>query len=262
MRGQRTVVVTRPGEAGRALADELQRGGQPALWLPAFEFGPAPDAAAASTVLAQLAAFDLAIFVSPQAVRATAGLLGDRWPAGTTIAAVGAGTRAALEVALPGASAARLLTPPEGEQSGGSGSESLWPVLQAMQPPPRRVLLLRAQGGREWLAERLQAAGAAVEPLAVYSRLPFEPPTELRSRLAAAAATGGIASLISSSDAVDALLSMLAGAPAVLEALRAGPALATHPRIAARLRAAGFADVALCAPEAAAVRAALGEVGG
>jgi uroporphyrinogen-III synthase len=255
-----TLVITRPGEAGRALADELQRGGQPALWLPAFEFGPAPDAAAASAVLAQLASFDLAIFVSPQAVRATAGLLAGRWPAGTAIAAVGAGTRAALEVALPGASAARLLVPPADEQSGGSGSESLWPVLQAMQPPPRRVLLLRAQGGREWLAERLQAAGAVVAPLAVYSRLPFEPPAELRSRLAAAAASG-IASLISSSDAVDALLSMLAGAPEVLRAMRAGPALATHPRIAARLRAAGFANVACCAPDAASIRAALGEAG-
>lgn len=230
------------------------------MWLPAFEFGPAPDPAAASAALAQLASFDLAIFVSPQAVRATAALLGGAWPAGTATAAVGAGTRAAVRDAIPAAAAARLLAPPAGEHDGGSGSESLWPVLQAMQPRPRRVLVLRAQGGREWLAERLQAAGATVVPLAVYSRLPFAPPAELRAQLAAAA-RDGIASLISSSDAVDALQSMLAGAPSVLEALRAGPALATHPRIAERLRAAGFGNVAVCAPDAAAIRAALGGVG-
>jgi uroporphyrinogen-III synthase len=125
-------------------------------------------------------------------------------------------------------------------------------LLQAMQPLPRRVLLLRAQIGREWLAEKLQEAGAAVTPLAVYSRLPFAPPAQLRARLAAAAPEG-LASVVSSSDAVDALAGSFAGQPEVLQALRAGPALASHPRIAERLRAAGFARVAVCAPEVQAI---------
>jgi len=255
-----TVVVTRPGAAGRALADDLARSGQPALWLPAFEFGPAPDQAQARAVLAALHDFDLAIFVSPQAVRATAALLAQRWPPQTTIAAVGAGTRATVLAAIPDAANARLL-PARDEDIGGSGSESLWPLLQAMQPPPRRVLLLRAQGGREWLAEKLRATGSAVTPLAAYARLPFAVPAELRARLAAAA-QAGLAGIISSSDAVDALEAMLADQPAVLQALRAGPALASHPRIAERLRAAGFERVAVCAPEADAIIGLLREGGG
>ena len=233
------------------LADELTQAGQPAVWLPAFEFGPSPDEARARTVLASLAEFDLAIFVSPQAVRATAALLAGSWPAGTAIAAVGAGSRAAVLAAIPGAAQARLL-PARDEDIRGSGSESLWPLLQAMQPPPRRVLLLRAQIGREWLAEKLQEAGAAVTPLAVYSRLPFAPPAQLRARLAAAVPEG-LASVVSSSDAVDALAGSFAGQPEVLQALRAGPALASHPRIAERLSAAGFARVAVCAPEVQAI---------
>ena len=259
MSGGVTVVVTRPGAAGQALAAELTRSGQPALWLPAFEFGPPPDEARARAVLASLAEFDLAVVVSPQAARATAALLAGPWPAGTAIATVGAGTRAAVLAAIAGAERAKLL-PARNEDLDGSGSEALWPLLQALQPLPRRVLLLRAQSGREWLADRLQAAGSEVTPLAVYSRMPCAPSAELRARLAAAAA-GGLASVVSSSDAVDALADALGGQPEVLQALRAGPALASHPRIAERLRGACFARVALCTPDADAIIASLREGG-
>lgn len=255
----RTVVVTRPGEAGRELAAALVAVGQPALWLPAFELGPPPDEGAARAALADLAAFDLAIVVSPQAARATGALLAGPWPAGTAIAAVGGGTQAAVRAAIAGAAQARLLAPSDDGDASQAGSEALWPLLEAMRP--RRVLLLRAQGGREWLAERLSAAGAEVIAVAVYSRRPFSPDAALRARLAEAAVSG-LASLISSSDAVEAVASLLAPQPEVLAALRAGPALATHPRIAERLRAAGFARVTVCAARADAIAAALREGGG
>jgi uroporphyrinogen-III synthase len=250
----RTLIVTRPGAAGRALTDELMRRGQPSLWLPAFEFGGPPDEAQARALLARLAEFDLAIFVSPQAVRATAPLLAGPWPQGTAIAAVGAGTCAALP-ALTGATGARVIAPAGDE--GGSGSEALWPLLQAMRPPPRRVLLLRAGSGREWLGQQLAAAGTEVTTLAVYTRLPPVVTDELRSRLAALAAEGGLASVVTSSDAVTALTALVSSQPQVLSALREGPALASHPRIAARLREAGFARVVECLLDAAAIAAAL-----
>ncbi len=256
-----TVVVTRPGEAGQALAEELRHDGQPAEWLPAFEFGAAPDEPQARAVLARLADFDLAIFVSPQAARATAGLMSQPWPVGTAIAAVGAGTRSAVLDSIPGASATTVLAPSGDEEAGGSGSESLWPLLQAMQPAPRRVLLLRAEHGRDWLTGRLQQAGATVTPLAVYSRRAHVPSAQARARLAVAAANG-LACVITSSDAVDALSDMLGSLPDVLAALRRGVVLASHPRIAERLRAAGFARVAACPPKSAAVLAALRGGGG
>ena len=260
MAGAVTVVVTRPAAAGRSLADALERAGQPALWLPAFEFGPAPDDSQARAVLASLAEYELAIFVSPQAVRAAAALLAQPWPARTAIAVVGAGTRAAVLDALAGADRARLV-PERDEDIDGSGSESLWPLLQAMRPPPRRVLLLRAQSGREWLADRLQDAGSTVTPLAVYTRLPAAPAAALRAQLAAAA-LDGLASVVSSSDAVAALAEMLAEQQPVLRALRAGIAFASHPRIAERLRAAGFERVTICPLQAAAIVALLREAGG
>jgi hypothetical protein len=95
----------------------------------------------------------------------------------------------------------------------------------------------------------------------VYSRLPFVPDDRVRARLDAAV-VAGLASVISSSDAVDALVRMVDGQPPVLRALRSGPALASHPRIAEKLRAAGFGGAMLCVPEAAAVLAALRGGGG
>jgi uroporphyrinogen-III synthase len=252
----RTVLVTRPGEAGRELAAALVAAGQPALWLPAFEFGPPPDEALARALLADVDAFDLAIVVSPQAARATAALLARPWPAGTAIAAVGAGTEAVVRAAVAGAAQARLLAPPDAGDMTRAGSEALWPLLESLRPS--RVLLLRAQGGREWLAEQLAAAGAAVTPLAVYSRRPFVPDTALRARLAEAA-EAGLASVVSSSDAVGALAAMLAPQPELLRALQAAPALAAHPRIAERLRAAGFARVAVCPAQAEAIVKSLRE---
>jgi uroporphyrinogen-III synthase len=254
--GAATVVVTRPGTAGRRLVDELDSAGQAVLWLPAFDFGPAPDEAAARATLKALADFDVAVFVSPQAARAAAALIDGRWPEGTAIAAVGSGTRAAVLSAIDGADRATTFAPAAADRSD-SGSESLWPVLQQV-PRLRRVLLLRAQAGREWLTERLAQAGATVVPLAVYSRNEFAPPAQLRSQLAQAA-PGGLSSVISSSDAVGSLVRMLNVQPEVLRALQRGPAMAAHPRIAERLRAAGFARVILCAPECTALLAALRE---
>jgi uroporphyrinogen-III synthase len=251
-----TVVVTRPGAPGQTLAEELRQAGQPALWLPAFAFGPAPDEAAARASLDAIADFDLAIFVSPQAVHATAALMRRPWPAGTAIAAVGAGTRAAIVALIKGADGATLLAPADIAGTQDSGSEALWPLLQRL--PLRRVLLLRAQSGREWLADRLHEAGVAVVPLAVYSRQMSVPSTTLRARLATTA-RNGLASVISSSDAVRALSQMLAAQPEVLKALREGPALAVHPRIAEKLRAAGFERVVQCAPVCASVLAVLRE---
>lgn len=251
------VVVTRPGAAGQQLVDELIAAGQPALWLPAFTFGPPPDEHAARTTLASLADFDVALFVSPQAARATALLIEGQWPASTAIGAVGSGTQAAVLASIDGAQQATMLAPAGEADMREGGSEALWPVLQQW-PRLRRVLLLRAQAGREWLAERLQDAGVTVVPLAVYSRDPFDPPPPLRAQLAAAA-RGELASIVSSSDAVAALARMLGAQPDVLQAVQRGAALAAHPRIAERLRSAGFARVTVCAAECTAILAVLRE---
>ncbi len=256
MIAQSPVIVTRPDAGGRALTDALRALGVDAVWLPAFDIGPPPDEATARAVLARLADFDLAIFVSAAAVRATAALLAAPWPVRTAIGAVGAATARAVAQAIPGAQSAPCIAPDDADEHD-AGSEAFWEALTRSALRPQRVLLLRAEGGRAWLADRLTETGARVTAVAVYSR---------RARSASdgeiavlrrwRSAGRAPAVLVTSSEAVDVLLAQIDRAGA-RDWLRTGLALATHARIAERLRSAGFARVALAAPRAEAIMAAI-----
>lgn len=248
------LIITRPGAPGQQWTAAARARGVDALWLPAFDFGPAPDPLAARAALARLADYDLAIFVSPQAAAAAAALLDTPWPAGTRIGAMGAGTRRAVLQMVAGAQAAQMLAP---EQDDG-GSEALWRELAPRLGAFARVLILRASHGREWLAARLRERGSQVVELAVYTRRPAPLTEEARQWLRARrAAARQPALLVTSSEAVPALAAQLA--PVDLQWLRGGVALATHARIARRLRAAGFTQVREVAAEIDAVLTGLAQ---
>jgi uroporphyrinogen-III synthase len=233
------VIVTRPGAAGERLRRRLSAAGMNAVWWPAFELGPAPDPAAVQARLARLEPGDLAIFVSPNAVHSVRELLGGRWPAGVRIGAVGAATRDAVLDEL--GVAERVVIAPGDD---GSGSEAFWSAWQASGLSAPHVLLLRAEGGRDWLAERFAEVGAAVELLAVYTRraapLPAGAAQQLRVCIESHAPAVTVFSSSEAVAAIDEQLRPIAGAAAFL---RAGDAIATHARIARRLRAAGYASV-------------------
>lgn len=243
---ERPVVVTRAGAAGRALAESLAAAGVPALWLPSFEIGPAPDEKRVQEVLGRLDGFDLAVFVSPAAIDATAPRMTRSWPARTSIGAVGATSRGAVVDRIPGAREARLFAPEDADGDGGTeagGSEALWRALQPIVREVRRALILRAAHGREWLGQQLVEAGVLVETLAVYSRCPAAVAGAAAARLRAWQEQQlAPAFVFSSSEAVETTLEQLRSivSPAWI---RSGRALATHERIGARLREAGFATV-------------------
>jgi uroporphyrinogen-III synthase len=121
----------------------------------------------------------------------------------------------------------------------------LWTVLQ-----PRRdwvdaeVLLVRGDGGREFLADALRAQGARVQALQAYRRQAPAWSSAQRALLdAALAEPADHLWLLSSSEALDHLDRL------VPEASWAGSqALCTHQRIAARARALGFGRVDCIAP--------------
>jgi len=234
-------IVTKPGAGGAALTRALVDAGGQAWHLPAFELGPAPDPAAARALLAQAAGFDLVIAVSPAAARGAAALMQAPWPAATRLAGVGLATAQALREAfhLP---PERVVIAPPAEDDEGSGSEALWQALQPLRPPPRRVLLLRAAQGRDWLPERLRAAGAAVEVLPVYARRAADWAGPPAAAACAALRAGQAGVVVTSSEAVAAVLAQAAVRDRAA-ALRAAPAVTMHPRVADALRGAGFARV-------------------
>ena len=233
------VIVTRPSAGGRHLFDRLIKRGYRALWWPAFEIGPAPDGKAARATLARLADYDLALFVSVNAVRAAALLLGNPWPVGTAIGAVGAATRAAVEADLRPKLHEPVIAPDVDDES---GSEAFWQTWQARGQTARRVLILRAEHGREWLTQRFIETGAQVDAIAVYSRRPYRLSAgdvrQLQDCIDAAVVP---MTIFSSSEAIPSLDAQLGASEQAW--LRAGTAIATHPRIGEQLRAVGYARV-------------------
>ena len=232
------VIVTRPAHAGQRLFERIVQHGRDAVWWPAFDIGPSPDAAAVRAALARLADYQLAIFVSPNAVRAISALAPSPWPASTMIGAPGRSTREAIEALLQPLPGSVIGPVDDGE----GGSEALWQAWQAgaHQLPARRVLLLRAAEGRNWLSERFAEAGAEVDAVAVYTRVPrsLSPDDQTRIQGWASAGTQAV-TVFTSSEAVAALDSQVGAVGAAW--LRAGIAIACHPRIADQLTASGYA---------------------
>jgi uroporphyrinogen-III synthase len=233
-------IVTRPGEAGERLVERISHQGGEAIWWPAFQIGSAPEESAAGAALGELAGYDLAIFVSPAAVRAVAGLLRSAWPTPTAIGAVGDATAQEVAETL-GPPLQVPVVAPTGERA---GSEAFWEEWQQSGRTARRVLILRAQAGREWLAERFTETGAQVVALTVYTRTETVPDQPKLDRLAAAVrAQEPVAILFTSSESIEAFDRQVAGVPGAAAWLRQGRAVASHPRIAERLLAAGYTRV-------------------
>ena len=245
------VIVTRPAAPGQRLVAALRQRSFEVTWWPAFDIAPPVDEAAVRRALDHLADYDLALFVSPNAVHATAERLTADWPASTVIGAVGASTREAAAAELRGAGAAAIVAPDDGDES---GSEGFWRAWRASGRRARRVLLLRAATGRDWIIDQLRATDVQVDALAVYDRTPHLLPQGERIRL-----TGWIGSgvapitIVSSAEAVGAIVEQVCRVEGGAEWLKGGTAIATHPRVAQRLQLAGFRNIATSAPDDLAV---------
>lgn len=241
-----TLLVTRPRSQCAAWLEKLAGLGVPAAALPLIEILPPADAAPVRAARAALRSTDLAVFVSPNAVEQFFAQAPGDWPDRTLAACVGPGSAQAL--AAHGVPADLIVQP--ALDAANLDSEHLWEQLQPRRDwAGARVLLLRGDGGREWLAERLIEAGAQVDAVTTYHRSGPRFTADEQALLdRALAQPARFAWLLSSAEAVG----YLAGVP-----LAGQRAIATHPRIAEAARAAGFAPVVLARPDPAAVARAL-----
>ncbi len=227
------VIVTRPQPQAAAWVARLRAAGFDAVALPLIEIVPVPDRAAVESAWRSLAQRALVVFVSPGAVESffDARPADTAWPDALPAGSVGPGTTQSLRAhGVPS-----VLEPPAASPR--FDSEALWAQLESRDWRAARVLIVRGDGGREWLAERLRERGAEVELLAAYSRrAPPLDPALLRRAIESPQAHVW---LFSSSQAIDHLEAALR-APADLSS---GRAVATHPRIAERARRLGLGDV-------------------
>ena len=250
-----TVLVVRPRAQAGAWVDALAALGVPARALPLIAIVPAPDAAPVDAVFAQVEASagePMLVFVSPNAVHgffdavaAARGTPARAWPAHAWAAATGPGTVAALRerdvvaerIVAPAADAPQF------------DSEALWAAMRDWPWTGRPVWIVRGNGGRDWLGERLREDGADVRVVQSYGRAAPVLSDDERALLASALAEPvRWIWMFSSSEAIAHLRAL---APAA--SWNSGRALASHPRIADSARALGFGSVTVVAPTAQAV---------
>jgi uroporphyrinogen-III synthase len=247
----RCVLVTRPAAQAEPWVQWLRAQGGRANALPLIGIAPPPDPAPVQAAWAGLHAWGGLVFVSPNAAEQFFALRpeGARWPSALIAASPGPGTSRILRGL--GVPAEALIEP--AADSAQFDSESLWLQMQRHDWRGQRVLVVRGEGGRDWLAQALSDAGAQVDFICAYQRsaAPRSPASD--ALLAAAlAAPAGHVWFFSSSESVDHLLGWCPGAD-----WSGATALATHPRIAERARRAGFGRVLEAQPTQAAVWACL-----
>ncbi len=280
------VIVTRPARECQHWVEQLQRSGFAAEALPLIEIGPAtdsPDVQALQHAWDMLGTYAACLFVSGNAVsyffnrnrslapvkhaqaaiKNVAAKSSTSLPPHLRFMAPGPGTAAALLAA--GVPASQIDGPaPDAAQF---DSQSLWATVGARDWQGRHVLIVRGQTisgqrdasanatapGRDWIARQWRAAGATVDFLPVYVRRAPQPSNALLQRARAACSDGSVW-LLSSSEAVDNLVSM-GGID-----LRHARAVAMHPRIAEAARAAGWGEVLESRPQLEDITAALGKM--
>jgi len=220
----RGIVVTRPAGQAERLAELVSAAGGRAFLFPAIEIERLPE-----RPLSRLEEFDLAVFVSPTAVECAF----DRVKhAGVPVAAVGSGTRRALQAL----GAHEVLAPETG-----ADSEALLALPELHEVAGKRILIVRGEGGRELLADTLAARGARTEYLECYRRML---PHADMAPLIAAWDRGEVDALsVSSTASLDNLITLL-GVPR----LAAKPLFVNHARVAERAREVGIPELVVAGP--------------
>lgn len=158
------IAVTRPRDQAAPLAQRITQAGGIPLLFPLLDIAPVGGDAPLHEQLSRLERFDLAIFISPNAVQhgfAALRAAGLALPSRLRIATVGQGSAKALrELGV-----ADIIAPAERFDS-----EGLLALPGLQDVAGWNVLIFRGDGGRELLGDTLKARGATVEYATCYLR--------------------------------------------------------------------------------------------
>lgn len=253
-----SVVITRPAAQAGPLAAKIAALGWPVTLLPLLEIHALDgedECAQLQAVLARLTGYDLVAFVSPNAIDCVFAHLA-AWPPGVPLAVVGEGSKMALAAHGVTAANASITSPFDTARS---DSEHLLLALDLPALRGKRVLIVRGDGGRDYLADGLRAAGAEVEFVTAYRRkVPTLTPA-LRATLENLLQHNNDW-IITSSEALRGLLALLGemgDEKMAVVKMQQQHLIVPHARIAQTAAALGFARVTLTGSGDAGVLAAL-----
>ena len=222
--------VTRPHAQCAQLARRIEQAGGVPVLFPLLDIAPLEDNQVLNEQISRLTQFDLAIFISPNAVQY--GIAAIRAavhiPPALRIATVGQGSAQSLR----DLGVANVIAPAERFDS-----EGLLALPELQNIAGWRVIIFRGDGGRELLGDTLKARGATVEYAACYRRGKPQQGVGVLLEAAPDAIT------ITSSEALGYLWQMLD--ENARDALRNTPLFVPHPRIAELAQRQGWQEVQL-----------------
>jgi len=185
----KTIIVTRPSGQARQLIEVLshhiensgvaKRTLPEILSLPLLTIVPKSDEHLADQIATSLSDADLAIFVSPNAIESVMRLLERDWQDFSKklipIGVMGGSSHLALKNHGIGLekNPTPIIIPKDNERW---DSEGLWKELQSLNWnwQEKKVVIFKGEGGRDWLADTLKKAGASVEAISTYVRIPLD----------------------------------------------------------------------------------------
>jgi uroporphyrinogen-III synthase len=157
------IVVTRPREQAAELQQRIEQLGGNVILFPLLEIEPVPDLDMLQDAVARLRDFDLAIFISPNAVKYGMAAIqsAGEMPKGLRIATVGQSSA----IALRDAGVNDIIVPLDR-----SDSEALLEMPQLQNVNHWKIVIFRGDGGRDLLGDTLKTRGAEVEYVTCYRR--------------------------------------------------------------------------------------------
>lgn len=225
------ILVTRPRDQAAVLAQALVTAGGVPILFPLLDIAPVTDARVLREQISRLAQFDLAIFISPNAVQY--GMAAIQYGHGKLppqVATIGAGSKRALHEA----GVAAVIAPTERFDS-----EGLLAVPELVDLAGKRVMILRGDGGRELLGDTLRARGATVEYATCYQRSKSRQGVDELLRAQPDVIT------VTSSEALAHLHAMLEADSTSASGVLTTPLFVPHSRIAEAAKRLGWQDVIL-----------------
>ena len=157
------IAVTRPRDQAALLVRRIEQEGGVPLLFPLLDITAVQNTRVLHEQISRLAQFDLAIFISPNAVRYGMGEIrsAGALPKNPKIATIGQGSAKALrELGV-----ANVMVPVERFDS-----EGLLALPELQKVAGWKVIIFRGDGGRELLGDTLKSRGATVEYAACYHR--------------------------------------------------------------------------------------------
>lgn len=233
----RQIVVTRPSGQAEHLATLLLEEGAEPVFFPVFSIQPCADITPVVEAAVALDSFDLAVFVSPNAIEKALDIILPRraWPQHLPCVAVGKMS----EQALLGRGMKRVISP-----TLRFDSEALLELPELMAVEGKRIVIFRGDTGRELLGDTLTQRGAVVQRVACYRRLPTDADASVLLKRWEAGVLDAV-TLTSS----EGLRYFFASVGHLGQAwLRKTPTFVTHQRIAAQALELGLKQVIPTAP--------------